>query len=733
MSLQVRNQTSGALERVAGFNDTDSILSPSSQNPISNRAVYAALAQKIDKTVTDLINYYDKTQVYSKPEVRALIGAINTLTIEVVSALPTQDISTTTIYFVGPAPGTNNYDEYVYVGGNWVQIGDTTIDLSSYVTSSALTTVLQDYYTKSQTDALFNDYYDKDETDDLLDLKQDVLNFDTQPIAGSQNPVTSAGIKTALDNILISGNGGSIIKVHHLAGAAATGSIVTASKGSYSVSSTFDVSGDAIIIGFGEIGDITITTTNGSETGTTQINIPCFSNYSTVISYGLDYVTWLMYADINPSYYHSLDEVFADEEAVRKLMTKHASVNYLATVDRVDDEMVIAVLNNDICAKWINLRDYALDTLYANTYAKTIMDEANKYGYGEWALIPQVPIMTSNTAPYGEVSASGVYNSNYHEYWAFNNSSSGWQSNIVSSTTATWLQYKFTEPKIITTVYLDSQGSGPHIELFNPYSVTIQGSNNGTTWKSFITYDIATPAEGKGFRSFENDTAYLYYRLLYNNPNFYQGGNYYNVAMNIQFYAWGPKGNVPIMTSNTAPYGTVSANSVYSSVSAAWQAFGSDTTKGWLTQVYDNASISYNFTNPVCVRKVKLCNYAYDSTTDSRLKNFKVQGSNNNSTWVDIYTGLYPNDATKNIPHYYDFDNNDYYMYYRVLIIDTYNNAKYAGASQIQFYGREMKVSVPIMTSDTAPYGSTISSTTLAGSYYKYKAFDNDDTTPSSA
>jgi len=383
MSLQVRNQTSGALERVAGFNDTDSILSPSSQNPISNRAVYAALAQKIDKTVTDLINYYDKSQTYSKPEVRALIGAINTLTIEVVSTLPTQDISTTTIYFVGPAAGTNNYDEYVYVGGSWVQIGDTTIDLSAYVTSTALTTVLQDYYTKSQTDALFDDYYDKDETDDLLDLKQDELTFDTQPIAGSQNPVTSAGIKTALDNILISGNGGSIIKVHHTAGAAAAGNTVTASKGSYSVSSTFDVSGDAIIIGFGEIGEVTITATNGSEVGITTINIPCFSSYSATLGYGLDYVSWLTAANINPSYYASLDEVLADEEAVRKLMTVHASVDYLATADTPDDEMALIVLNNNICAKWINLRDYAMDTLSANTYLSDMMDDTGKYGYGE--------------------------------------------------------------------------------------------------------------------------------------------------------------------------------------------------------------------------------------------------------------------------------------------------------------------------------------------------------------
>ena len=199
MSVQIRNQNSGVLERVAGFNDTDSVLSPISRNPIMNKTVYNALAQKIEKTVTDLVNYYDKSQVYNKTEVRELIGAINTLTIEVVASLPTQDISPTTIYFVGPATGTNTYDEYVYVGSNWVKIGDTNIDLTDYITSSQLTTVLQSYYTKSAVDSLLSAYYNKNEVQALVDTKEDVLTFDETPTAGSNNPVKSSGVKTALD------------------------------------------------------------------------------------------------------------------------------------------------------------------------------------------------------------------------------------------------------------------------------------------------------------------------------------------------------------------------------------------------------------------------------------------------------------------------------------------------------------------------------------------------------
>ena len=742
MSIRARDN-SGVLQTVAGMANVDAVLSPTSKNAIMNKSVYAALYQKIDKTVNDLVNYYTTDQTYTKKEVRDLIGAINTLTMEVVTSLPTTDISPTTIYLL--QTGQNAYDEYIYINNVWVNIGSTEVDLTEYVKNDDLTLALQSYYTKAQTDALFNDYYDKDATDDLLDLKQDKLEFDDEPTTGSANPVTSTGIKTAIDNAVVSSAGGSIIKVHHLAGSAAKGDTVTASKGSYSVSATFDNSGNAIIIGFGEIGMVTITATNGSESGSVVINIPCFSNYSTTVMYGLDYKSWLIAGGMNPTYYDSLDQVLADEEAVRRLMTIHDSVDYLATLLNSTDEMIETIINNDFCAKWISLRDYAMDTLSANTIIKTYMDAADKYGYGEWALMPQVPIMTSNTAPYGIVSASGVYNSNYYEYWAFNNSSSGWQSNIVSSTTATWLQYQFTEPKIITTVYLDSQGSGPHIEYFNPYSVTIQGSNDGTTWNSFITYNITTPAEGKGFKSFENDTAYLYYRLLYNNPNFYQGGNYYNVAMNIQFYAWGPKGNIPVMTSNTSPYGIASASSenTTSSVSttqAAWKAFtgtlNADPYDSWLmTSSYSTGWLQYQFANPVCAKKLWFSNRNYSGNDLGRVKTYQIQASNDGINFTNL-TNVITRDNSANAPladETVDLSSNTvYYLYYRLAISASFAST-YGGCGALQIYGREMKAQVPTMSSNTSPYGQAIGSSIHSDSYNCYKVFDSNYSTSSDA
>ena len=89
----------------------------------------------ITKSVNDLVYYYKKTETYTQAEVNSLIGAISTINIEVVQTLPTQDISTSTIYLVPKTASTNdNYDEYIYVSNSWEHIGSTDVDLSGYQT-----------------------------------------------------------------------------------------------------------------------------------------------------------------------------------------------------------------------------------------------------------------------------------------------------------------------------------------------------------------------------------------------------------------------------------------------------------------------------------------------------------------------------------------------------------------------------------------------------------------------
>ena len=115
----------------------------------------------INNTVSNLANYYLKTETYARTEtytqaeVQALIAdavskVSGKLNILVVGALPTSDISTTTFYLVPKetAQEKNLYDEYINTDGTtdgWEFIGgvSTSIDLSNYYKKSEVDALLE--------------------------------------------------------------------------------------------------------------------------------------------------------------------------------------------------------------------------------------------------------------------------------------------------------------------------------------------------------------------------------------------------------------------------------------------------------------------------------------------------------------------------------------------------------------------------------------------------------------
>ena len=108
-------------------------LSAGSRISISNENVISAASEINDSTTTS-------SNTWSADKINSVISALNTLSFAVVQTLPTQDISTKTIYLVPKSTAqTNNvYDEYIYYNNAWEKIGDTEIDLSGYVQESEL-------------------------------------------------------------------------------------------------------------------------------------------------------------------------------------------------------------------------------------------------------------------------------------------------------------------------------------------------------------------------------------------------------------------------------------------------------------------------------------------------------------------------------------------------------------------------------------------------------------------
>lgn len=78
----------------------------------------------ITKAVNDLTNYYNKTDIDTK------LSTIPKFSIKVVSALPTTDISDSTIYLVAKdTTETNNlYVEYIHTTNGWEKLGEQTIN-----------------------------------------------------------------------------------------------------------------------------------------------------------------------------------------------------------------------------------------------------------------------------------------------------------------------------------------------------------------------------------------------------------------------------------------------------------------------------------------------------------------------------------------------------------------------------------------------------------------------------
>lgn len=189
------------------------------------------VSEFITRAVNDLVNYYTKSQIDTTVSgLQAQISAIPKFAISVVTALPTTDISETTIYLLKTSTTEtgNLYTEYIYINGSWESLGTQTLDLTGYAKESWVETKIADFLTTSQVNALISsalqEYSKTSEFSDIAfsgnlsdgtqdsthrlvsdsekatwNAKQNALTFDEVPTANSDNPVKSKGIKTELD------------------------------------------------------------------------------------------------------------------------------------------------------------------------------------------------------------------------------------------------------------------------------------------------------------------------------------------------------------------------------------------------------------------------------------------------------------------------------------------------------------------------------------------------------
>lgn len=129
----------------------------------------------ITKSVDDLVNYYLKSETYTKSEVDRLIESITSISFEVVSELPTTGESNK-IYLKLKEDSTNNsYEEYIWVNEKWELIGSTEVDLSNYVTTDDFTSTLETYVKSEDLSNTLSEYITSEQLTTALSSKQDTL------------------------------------------------------------------------------------------------------------------------------------------------------------------------------------------------------------------------------------------------------------------------------------------------------------------------------------------------------------------------------------------------------------------------------------------------------------------------------------------------------------------------------------------------------------------------------
>ena len=425
---------------------------------------------------------------------------------------------------------------------------------------------------------------------------------------------------------------------------------------------------------------------------------------------------WVTAGGLDPTDYESLTELLADEKAIRRLNLVHASVDYFCSTMYIDNDLEY-VVNNDIFAKWVNLSDYALDNMSTVTEIKTLMDAAGKYGYGEWCLMPQVPVMTSNTAPYGTVTVSSKYSDNHDGYRAFDgnktiSSSSPWlpSGNVANN----YICYTFPSPQIVKKVYAFMRSSADASKIQPERTFKIQGSNDSLTWADLGEFTFAEHnsivTEDK-YIAINNNVAYTSYRIFCA-ESIHSTNNWAIQFYEIQFYTYAPKGLVPKMTSNTTPWGEASSSG-NRTTSLPYMVFDRDESHNdW--QAPDNSMlnswIQYRFKVPTKVTAMSIFNYV--NSNDAL--GFELKGSMDGSNWSSL---LMASSADEKKVHFFDVDpaNQGYYIYYR-LVPTAVNATNRIAIEGMQFYGRQLKDLVPSLVANNKPYGlaSCVNGTTTA-------------------
>lgn len=151
-----------------------------------------------------------------------------------------------------------------------------------------------------------------------------------------------------------------------------------------------------------------------------------------------------------------------------------------------------------------------------------------------------------------------------------------------------------------------------------------------------------------------------------------------------------------ILTSDTSPSPfSVSSSGVYGVAYPAWKAFDRDIKTSWLAPngSTTNQWITLNFGEKVNIDLVSIQGISSAITSayviSANPKNLKIQGSNDNASWKELYYATSLTWTQEEIKTF-SFENYEKFQYIRIFI-ESNNGAPYIGVSEIKFGFKGLK------------------------------------------
>lgn len=428
------------------------------------------------------------------------------------------------------------------------------------------------------------------------------------------------------------------------------------------------------------------TTADGTVVSKYTDPLTVWGTYNVTLESGFNFAEWLTRGRVTKTF-ASLDDVLADEDTVRQLMTVHDSADYMIESIPNDNDFKAKLLNSDNALKWIGLRDYTYD----NMDTAFISDWLSSPKW-EYALKDHVPIMTADNAPYGNAIASsenvqGAYYDYAYKVFDGDSTSRGWweRENGVDYNNR-YVGYEFANPtKVLKAIYYPETNYGNRIT-----KIKYQGRNNQNEQWVDLTDEISVDANTPKLTEFTKNLGYYKYCIL----RIVNASNM-NVGVGaLQFYGRSLNVSVPTMSDNTTPYGEASAFSDFPTSNASYMAFDNNDTTSHISATNTAKSdyyLRYDFTKKMLLKKIHIVGASHYNANGTYY-NVKIQGSNDNgNTWSDIPNAIakiegYMNAGKKEYDIFLENNKNEYKCYQMVIVDSNANYATESYGSQLVTY-----------------------------------------------